>query len=304
MNYRNLSSYFRDRFGGKTVKICIDGGFTCPNRDGTCGTGGCIFCGERGSGEHIPPGDGVRKQVENFLARSDVRKPADNFVAYFQNFSNTYADLATLKSRYDQVFLDPRIRVLAVGTRPDCITPEIADLLAEYRQKADVWVELGLQSSSDETAERIHRGYKSVRFTEAARLLAQRGIEVVAHMILGLPGETLEDVQTTLRFLTRHKLHGVKIHSLYVMEGTQLAQMYRSGTFEPITEEEYITWAVSVLTHMPPEWVVHRLTGDCPANLLVAPSWNVRKNEILQQINARLEENGWKQGCFFESNTP
>lgn len=299
MNYNNLSSCFRQKFGGKTVKICIDGGFSCPNRDGTCGTGGCIFCGERGAGEHIAPGTGIRAQVLNFLARADVRKPADCFIAYFQNFSNTYADVSTLKSRYEQVFLDPRIRALAVGTRPDCITPEIADLLASYREKAAVWVELGLQSASDATAERIHRGYKSARFTEAVEILTSRGLDVVAHIILGLPGETFEDIQETVRFLTRHPLQGIKIHSLYVMKGTQLAEMYRSGGFQPISEETYVEWAVFTLTHIPPHWVVHRLTGDCPADLLVAPEWNRRKNEILERINARLEENGWKQGCFF-----
>ena len=227
VRYNNLAGYFRKRYGVPVRKICIDGGFSCPNRDGTCGVGGCVFCGERGAGEHIrAEGRSIGKQVDDFLSR-ETRGGA--FVAYFQNFSNTYAPVDVLKARYDAALIDDRIVTLAIGTRPDCITEEIASLIGSYSRQRDVWVELGLQTSNDETAVRINRGYPTSAFVRAVSILHGKGIPVVVHVIVGLPGETKEDVFRTIEFINGLNLWGIKIHSIYVMKGTVLEDWYRKG---------------------------------------------------------------------------
>ena len=294
--YRNYSSFLRERYGGKIMKICIDGGFTCPNRDGTCGTGGCIFCGARGAGEHIAGGRAITEQVEKFLAHTPK---AAGYIAYFQNFTNTYAPVGVLRERYGAALTDSRIRALAVGTRPDCISAEIADLLASYRPARDVWVELGLQTASDETALRINRGYETARFAEAVQLLSSRGIPAVVHIMIGLPGEGLAELARTVEYISGFDLWGIKIHSVYVMQGTVLEQMYRTGAYRPLTLEEYTARAAYVLRRIPPEMVVHRLTGDCPPALLCAPDWNRDKNRVIAEINRIMDENGWSQGCEY-----
>lgn len=298
MVYRNLSGYFRDNYHGKIKKICIDGGFTCPNRDGTCGTGGCIFCGERGAGEHISaPERTISAQVQEFFSH---HPKGDGFIAYFQNFTSTYAPVGVLRRRYDAALTDERIVSLAIGTRPDCITEEIAALLSEYTQKYDVWVELGLQTANDETAKRINRGYPSKVFAEAVGILRRYRIPVAAHIIIGLPGEGDTELAQTVAFLNRFDLWGIKVHSIYVMQDTALEKMYRAGKYTPPTLEEYVSRAAYVLCHISPEIVIHRLTGDCPAGMLIAPEWNRDKNAVLARINQHMTENGWTQGCMYE----
>jgi len=297
MRYRNFSGYLRETYHCKIRKLCIDGGFTCPNRDGTCGTGGCIFCGDEGAGEHIPnrvlP---VSEQVAGFFAHHPKE---DGFIAYFQNFTNTYAPVAVLKEKYDAALADPRMTALAVGTRPDCITEEIAALLQSYTSRCDVWVELGLQTANDRTAERINRGYPREVFAQAVSILKQYGIPVVVHIIVGLPGEQLEDVRETVRYINTFHLWGIKLHSIFVMRNTVLEEMYRSGLYQPPTMEEYVEAALYVLTHISPDMIVHRLTGDCAPALLVAPEWNRDKEAVLAAINRALEAHGWEQGCFY-----
>jgi len=298
MLYNNLSGYFREKYGSRLRKICIDGGFTCPNRDGKCGIGGCIFCGERGAGEHIDGALSIRQQVEKGLSRLGEKGRA---IAYFQSFTNTYAPVDVLRERYDTALIDERIVALAVGTRPDCINEEIADLLLEYSKRVDVWVELGLQSASDKTARMINRGYPTSVFSPAAEMLASRGIPVVAHMIIGLPGEGEAEVDQTVDLLNRSPIWGVKLHSLYVMEGTRLADMYRSGEFKPIDMEEYIALAARCIARLRGDIVIHRLTGDCPEGLLIAPLSSCTKNEIIDKINSCLRENGHRQGSLYKS---
>lgn len=297
MLYRNLSGYFREKYGKRLGKICIDGGFSCPNRDGSCGFGGCIFCGERGAGEHIDPTLSIRSQVENALegARDDAK-----FVAYFQNFTNTYAPTDILKERYDAALIDERIKVLAIGTRPDCIDEEIAALIASYKERVDVWVELGLQSASDETAERINRGYKTEVFDRAVKILDRHGIPVVAHMIIGLPGEGAAEVENTVDYLVRLPIFGVKIHSIYVMRGTRLAEVYERGQYEPPSLSEYVECVGYALSHLPPDIVIHRLTGDCPRDMLLAPEWNRDKHKIIEKIKEYMTENGLYQGIYYK----
>ena len=296
MLYNNLSSYLKAKYGGRVSKICIDGGFGCPNRDGTCGVGGCIYCGERGAGEHIDPTRSIRTQVEDALARD---KRSDALIAYFQNFTNTYAPVEVLKERYDSALISDRICALAIGTRPDCITEEIAELLASYRERVDVWVELGLQTASDVIAKVINRGYKTEVYERAADILSRHGIPFVAHMIIGLPGEGEGDADATVD-LINSTAWGIKIHSIYVMEGTELARMYRDGEYEPPTLDEYVSVAARSIARLRPDMIVHRITGDCPDGMLVAPDWNSDKNKIISLIRKTLEDNGMKQGTLFK----
>lgn len=296
MLYNNLSSYLRAKYKRRLKKICIDAGFTCPNRDGKCGIGGCIFCGERGAGEHISPSISIKAQVENALNNA---KEDDLFIAYFQNFTNTYAAPEVLRERYDSALTDERIKILAVGTRPDCIDEETVRLLASYSDKYEVWVELGLQTANDETANIINRGYKRDVFETAVNLLSNYNIKVVVHLMLGLPGETVNDAVSTANYIASFNLFGVKIHSLYVMNGTRLAEMYENKLYAPTTLAEYADAASEVLARLSPDVIVHRITGDCPKDMLVAPEWNKNKNEIIAAVNSAMEKKGYKQGSLF-----
>lgn len=284
--YKTLSSHLKNKYGTRVKKICIDGGFTCPNRDGRCGIGGCIFCGERGAGEHISPELGIREQVEMALACGR----ADAYIAYFQNFTNTYADVNSLKVRYDAALIDERIRVLAIGTRPDCIDEDVCRLIASYKSRLDVWVELGLQSASDITAVKINRGYKTNVYISATKMLHKYDIPFVTHIMIGLPGEGEAELDETVELINKVGSWGIKIHSLYVMEGTRLAEMYREKLYTPPTFDEYTTLAARALSRLDKSTVVHRITGDCPRGLLVAPEWNRDKQRVISEIRRKLEK--------------
>ncbi|MBQ2876016.1 MAG: TIGR01212 family radical SAM protein [Clostridia bacterium] len=296
MLYYNLSTYFRNKYGKRLKKICIDGGFTCPNRDGRCGTGGCIFCGERGSGEHIDRSGGIDEQVKRVLSQAGED---ELFVAYFQNFTNTYAAPEVLRERYSAALIDERIRVLDIGTRPDCIDEEICKVISEFMEKREVWVELGLQTASDKTAAIINRGYKRECFERAMELLEKYRIPAVVHLMVGLPEEGDREIAETCEYLSRFKLFGVKIHSVYVMAGTRLAEMLDSGDYKVQTEEDFIRRAAYIITHIPESTVIHRLTGDCPEGALLAPSWGKDKHKLIDGISRRLAENGARQGSEF-----
>ena len=293
MLYNNLSGYLKTKYGKRLKKICVDGGFSCPNRDGTKGVGGCIYCSERGSGEHICGSMSIRAQVEKALGSA---KSDDLFIVYFQNFTNTYAPVDVLRSRYDEALIDERIKILAIGTRPDCITEEIAELISSYKNRVDVWVELGLQTASDETAKEINRGYESSVYTEAVGILRKHKIDTVTHLMIGLPGENDENLRKTVELVNSVGSWGVKIHSVYVPKGTMLAKMFSEGKYVPIDIETYVNRVVYTLTHIAPCVVVHRITGDCPRELLVAPEWNSDKNAVIEKINRRMRELGVKQG--------
>ena len=293
--YNHFNEFLKNKFGERTLKICIDGGFTCPNRDGRKGTGGCIFCSEKGSGEHINSAENISKQVENYF-KSYKAKRANKFIVYFQNFTNTYDTLENLKKKYDSALIDDRIIGLSVATRPDCINENIASLLNSYTDKYYVTVELGLQTSSDKTGKLIHRGYLSKEFTNAVRLLNKYNIDVVAHIMVGLPYETKEDIKNTVDFINKHTIQGVKIHSCYVVENTVLAEMYRNKKYSPISLDEYLESAAYILTHINPNIVIHRISGDAPKDLLVAPSWNSHKKIILNSITRELNKRNVFQG--------
>ncbi|MBQ7389780.1 MAG: TIGR01212 family radical SAM protein [Clostridia bacterium] len=287
----------KSKYGKRLSKICIDGGFGCPNRDGKCGTGGCIYCGERGAGEHINGTPSIGEQVAEQLKRGT---PDSLYIAYFQNFTNTYAPLEVLKGRYDSALIDERITALAIGTRPDCIDEDVAKLIAGYKERVDVWVELGLQTASDVTAKVINRGYNTEVYRRAAELLTSHGIPFVTHMIIGLPGEKEEDTDATVDLINECGSWGVKIHSIYVMEGTGLADMYRRGEYLPPSQEEYTSLAARAIARLRPDIIVHRVTGDCPEGLLVAPRWNKDKNATINMIRHKLEERDLRQGSLYK----
>ena len=297
MLYNNLSSFFRKKYGKRLVKICIDGAFSCPNRDGTCGVGGCIFCGERGAGEHLDPTLSITEQVKAGLSG---HSEDTLFCAYFQNFTSTYANVETLKARYDAALIDERIRLLSIGTRPDCIDEEKAALIASYKEKCDVSVELGLQTANDVTADIINRGYHRAAFEDAVSILNKYDIPVVVHLIVGLPGEDISDIQKTVEYINRFKLSGVKIHSIYVMQGTRLARMYEMGEYTPPTLNEYVESVAYIVSHISSDIVIHRLTGDCPRDMLIAPDWNTDKNAVIEKIVKRLEADGLYQGAKYQ----
>ena len=287
----------KEKFGERTVKICIDAGFTCPNRDGTVGTGGCIFCSEKGSGEHIKYND-IQTQIKNHL-NSYRGERANKFIAYFQNFTNTYDTIENLKARYDAALCDEKIVALAIATRPDCINEEICKLIASYKSKLDVWVELGLQTSNDQTGKLINRGYLSSQFSKAIELLNKYHIEVVTHIMVGLPNETFEDIKNTVDFLNKHNIQGLKIHSCYVVDNTVLAKMYKSGNYTPITLEYYLEVASYILTHINPEIIIHKISGDAPKDLLLAPEWNLHKKWIMNGLDKLLKEKDLYQGIYY-----
>lgn len=238
--YNKLNEYYKEKFGERTLKICVDGGFTCPNRDGICGTGGCIFCSEKGSGELIKQSnESITKQVKDYL-NSYRAKRANKFIVYFQNFSNTYDTLENLKEKYDSSLIDDRIVGLSIATRPDCINEDIAKLIKSYSNNYYVCVELGLQTASDEIGQIINRGYTTKQFVEAVKILNKYEIDVIAHIMCGLPGENRDgenvpiQIKETVDLVNSHNIHGIKIHSTYVVKNTLLAEMCEKGEYIPL----------------------------------------------------------------------
>lgn len=296
--YRHLNEYYKEKFGERTLKICVDGGFTCPNRDGTKGYGGCIYCSERGSGELINNCGDIEKQVKHYFTTYRAER-ANKFIVYFQNFTNTYDTIENLKKKYDSALIDDRIVGISIGTRPDCITEEIAKLLKTYTNKYYVCVELGLQTSNDKIGELINRGYTSKQFTEAVNILNKYNIDVVAHIMVGLPTETKKDIEDTVNFINSHKLEGVKIHSTYVVENTKLADMYKNGEYKALDLDDYIETLIDIMTHLKPELIIHRISGDAPKDILLAPYWNKHKMWILHGFEKRFRARDLWQGKYY-----
>jgi len=299
--YRDLNSYLKGRFGGRVQKITLDAGLTCPNRDGRVSTGGCLYCNARGSGTGAwGRGQGIPAQIETGIARLSRRYGAARFIAYFQSFSNTYAPLTTLRELYEAALASPQVVGLAIGTRPDCLDDEVLDLLAGYARERLVWLEIGLQSAHDVTLARLNRGHDAACFREAARRAAARGLAVVAHVILGLPGEGPGEMAATAEFLARLPVHGVKIHLLYVVKGSGLAQLYEQGEYVCLTEAQYVSGVVDFIERLPPHLVIHRLTSDPHAEELVAPAWCLDKSRVLKRIREEFTRRGSRQGSRWE----
>lgn len=294
--YNHLNTYLKEKFGERTLKICIDAGFTCPNRDGTKGRGGCIFCGERGSGEHLKKMD-IASQVQSHL-NSYRGMRANKFIVYFQNFTNTYDSIENLKKKYDSALIDSRIVGLQIATRPDCINEEIATLLASYANKYYVCVELGLQTVNENTGKLINRCYTNEDFVNAVSILRKYNIDIVTHIMVGLPEETHEDIISDVKFLNNMDIQGLKIHSTYVTNDTKLNDMYNNGDYLPISLEYYLDELCYIITHIRKDIILHRISGDAPKDMLVAPSWNSHKKLVLNGIDKILRERDLYQGMY------
>ena len=296
MYYRSLNAYLRETFGCKVYKLALSAGCTCPNRDGTIGTRGCIFCS--GSGEFaasaslsIPEQLAQAKRLVAAKAGPDAR-----YIAYFQDFTNTYAPAEVLRPLFAAAIRQPEVCALSIATRPDCLPPEILSLLAELRAEKPVWVELGLQTIHPQSAAYIRRGYDLPVFDDAVRRLRAAGLEVIVHQILGLPGETDAQMVQTARYIGQSGAQGIKLHLLHVLRGTDLAADYAAGKFEVLTPEHYIDLLEQCLRVLPPEVVIHRLTGDGAKRDLIAPLWSADKKRVLNAIHAAFARGDLVQG--------
>jgi radical SAM protein (TIGR01212 family) len=298
--YQDLNTHLQKRFGARVQKISLDAGLTCPNRDGRVGRGGCLYCNPRGSGTGAwARGLSLSDQLKEGRARLAKRYRAAQFIAYFQSFSNTYAELPRLQALYEEALAFPEVVGLSIGTRPDCLPEAVLDLLAGYAQSRLVWLELGLQSAHEATLQLLNRGHGVACFSDAARRAAARGLEVVAHVILGLPGEGPREMAATADYLAGLPLKGVKLHLLYVSRGTGLARLYEAGDYRPLSQAEYVSRAADFLERLPPHWVIHRVTGDPHPEELLAPDWARHKSRVLQGIREELARRGTRQGSRF-----
>lgn len=300
--YRTLSAFYKDKFGKRVYKLPIDGGFTCPNRNKNDGIRGCIFCNEQGSGEHTNKGD-ILNQVNLGINFAVSNNKGELFIAYFQNFTNTFAPVDVLREKYYSAFIDDRIVGISIATRPDCINEDVCKLLKEISKTHYVTVELGLQTASDLTANAINRGYKSQIYLDAVKMLKSFDIDFVCHLIVGLPNETISDIAKTVDFINILPPNGVKIHSLYVLKDTPLGKMYLNNKYTPITREYYLEAVSYILTHIPKDVVVHRLTGDGEKDKILAPNWTKEKKKNLNAIFNYMTKNNLQQGCFYKNNS-
>ena len=287
--YRTLSEHYQEKFGCKVYKLSIDGGFTCPNRDGTLGFGGCIFCSGDGSGAFAASGNDVRLQLESAKDRVRSKNKSGKYMAYFQAFTNTYAPVEKLRALYEAALEGDEIVGLAIGTRPDCLPDEVTDLLRELNVRKPVSVELGLQTVHPESIRYIRRGYGNEVYLDAVRRLKAAGIEVVTHIILGLPGETAEMAAESARFAVDAGTDGLKFHLLHVLRGTDLQRDYEAGLFRCLELEEYGDWLERCLQEVPQNVTVHRITGDGAKKDLVAPLWSGDKKRVLNYLRDRLQ---------------
>ncbi len=295
--YHSLDYEMKKRFGQKVYKIALEGGMTCPNRDGRIGTRGCIFCSGAGSGDFaVPLCSSVTEQIDAGIAGISSRKHVGNqFIAYFQSFTNTYGPVEQLRSLYMEALQHPKVVMLSIATRPDCLPEEVLNLLDECNQIKPVIVELGLQTMHDKTATYIRRGYPLEVYDTAVEQLKSRNLEVVTHVIAGLPGETKESFFDTVSHVAQQGSDGIKIQLLHILKGTDLAIHYNQHQFDALTLEEYVSWVLGALALLPEQMVIHRLTGDGPKDLLIAPTWSSKKRHVLNEIHRRMKvENIWQ----------
>lgn len=286
MEYYSFNRYLRNRFGCKVYKISINGGFTCPTRDGTCGTRGCIFCSAGGSGDFAEsPRLSVTQQIEKGKLRVQSKIKSGKYIAYFQAFTNTYAPVEVLRKKFAEAIEHPDIVMLSVATRPDCLPDDVIDLLAQLNTIKPVSVELGLQTIHQKSADYIRRGYNLACFDDAVCRLKEAGLEVVCHIILGLPGESKSDMLQSVDYACKSGINGIKLQLLHVLKHTDLEQEYRAGKFKTLTFEEYLDIIKSCVEIIPKEIVIHRLTGDGAKKDLIAPLWSADKKKVLNAIS-------------------
>lgn len=305
--YYSLGCHLKQLYGSKVYKLSIDGGFTCPNRDNTLGAGGCIFCSEKGSGDFAESGEDIILQIERakqrVAAKMSKKMSSDKYIAYFQSFTNTYGPIVKLQRLFTQAIKHPDIVELAIATRPDCLPGGVLDLLERLNMIKPVTVELGLQSIHERTAAYIRRGYELTCFDEAVRELNKRGLTVVVHVMLGLPGETKAMMLNTIAHINDLPIDGIKLQLLHVLKDTDLAEEYEKNQFSVLTKEEYLDILISCVENLRPDIVIHRLTGDGPKSLLIAPLWSADKKRVLNSIMAEFKNRGtWQGKCWKDKN--
>lgn len=295
--YHSLDYMLKERFGEKVYRLSLNGGMTCPNRDGRLDTRGCIFCSAGGSGDFAGNiKESITQQIENQKSMILKKRPVSKFIAYFQAYTNTYAPVSKLRRIFTEAIMHPDIVAVSIGTRPDCLGEDILLLLEELNKIKPVWIELGLQTIHETTASYIRRGYPLSCFEDAVYQLQKRNIEVIVHVILGLPGENRNMMLESIHYLNRLPIRGIKLQLLHVLENTDLARDYRAGYFEVLTQEEYLSILIDCLEHLRPDIVIHRLTGDGPKDLLIAPVWSSAKRTVLNTLHRRMKECGSWQG--------
>ena len=298
--YHSLDYMLRERFGEKVYKVTLNGGMSCPNRDGKLDHRGCIFCSAGGSGDFAADAAlSITEQINTQIALLRAKRPIRKYIAYFQAYTNTYAPAAYLGHIFEEAVTHPDIAALSIGTRPDCLPEDVLALLFELNQIKPVWIELGLQTIHEETAAYIRRGYPLSCFEQAVQNLRARGIEVIVHTILGLPGEDPDKILQTMEYLNHMDIQGIKLQLLHVLEGTDLAADYRSHRFSVLERDAYIDLVIRCLEHLDPRIVIHRVTGDGPKELLIAPEWASRKREVLNLLHRRMKEEHAYQGKYF-----
>ena len=298
--FRSLNDDLRERFGEKLYKLTLNGGCTCPNRDGTLGTRGCIFCSEGGSGEFAAsPQLSIQEQIEDGKRRLAGKLPVKKYIAYFQAYTNTYAPVEHLRRVFTEAISCPEIAVLSIATRPDCLGEEVLELLEELNRRKPVWVELGLQTIHEKTASFIRRGYPLPVFDRAVKELEARGIEIIVHTILGLPGETADMMLDTMRYVNSTPAAGIKLQLLHILKHTDLADYYQHTGFHILTMNEYVDLVIRCLEVCRPDLVIHRPTGDGPKDLLIAPEWSQAKRQVLNTIQKELKRRNTFQGRLY-----
>lgn len=287
MKQQTVSTYLKKKYGRKLYKVSINAGFSCPNRDGTLSERGCIFCSGAGSGDFAGnPALSVTEQITLGKKQIEKKLPKEGggLIAYFQAFTNTYAPVSKLRQVYEEAAAHPEVKIISVATRPDCLSEEVLNLLSEMNEKKPVWVELGLQTIHEKTAQYIRRGYSLPVYDEAVRNLRSRGLEVIVHVIFGLPGESREDMLSTVRYVGNSGATGIKIQLLHVLKGTDLEEEYRAGKFRCLTMEEYVGLVRDALDLLPEDIVIHRMTGDGDKKSLVAPLWSADKKRVINML--------------------
>ncbi|GFZ34076.1 TIGR01212 family radical SAM protein [Clostridium zeae] len=302
--YHSLNYFLRERFGEKIFKISLDAGFTCPNRDGTISKGGCLFCSERGSGDFA--GDrcfSIASQFDDIKNMMQKKWKNGKYIAYFQAYTNTYAPVEVLREKYEEALRQEDVVGIAIATRPDCLDEQVLDLLEEISKKVYLWVELGLQTVSDDTAKLINRGYKLEVFEQAIKRLKERSIDVVVHCIFGLPGETEQDMFKTVDYIAHSGVNGVKFHLLHLLKETPLVRLYEQDKLKFLSQEQYINIICKSINMLPEDMVIHRLTGDAPRDSLIGPMWSLKKWEILNEIDNTMNQNHYYQGLYFTTNS-
>lgn len=298
--YHTLNYELREIFGQKVMKLSLDGGFTCPNRDGTIGSRGCIFCGEEGSGEFAGSRAlSIKGQIEEQKKLLSRKWKTDKYIAYFQNFTNTYSSLDNLREKYYAAISEEGVVGLAIATRPDCLSDDIVELLGEINEKVFLWIELGLQTIHEKSAKFIRRGYSSEVYDRAAEKLKKNNIRVVTHLIFGLPFETREDILNSVSYVANTHTWGIKFHLLYIQKGTDLYKYYLKNPFTIFNREEYISLVADGLELLPKDMVVHRLTGDGKREFLYEPQWSLDKLRVLSGIDKELKIRNSYQGINY-----